>query len=425
MSAMDKQQVPILLKNLFRLIRATNGQPIPCLQWLDEDPEPIRDQARRAPPLNLEGVEPHQILTDIPTLRALLTAWLQLQPKSTRGYAQVTRTMSEWLVAGGQRPKMQLIGEHYQNTLGSDNSIDYLESITDFFSQVDTGLSIIELRLCEGTEWVACWDSLNAILSDARSLLPQVQLLESPRSEMLKLARELIKARDVFWIAFSTWVTSRVNSYAPFGRHGLQIVRTLLPNIQELGQATFDEITAGLRTTDYSFLLAFLPGKPLSPDSIPALKTVWHEINILLRDVAHTKEQTIDKHMRAKAILLGDIESYMCEINANHERFTGGERSTWICELTAMAKRLDIMRPDGVDFDITVKVSVFSARATLLQDKEDSDKNNRLEEQAAKTRQAQVNLTTPKTSLMKLTGYTDWIPWLHQLGEFTKDITRE
>ena len=117
MAAMDRQQVPILLKNLFRLVRATNGQPIPCLLWLDEDPEPIRDQARRVPPLNIEGVESPQILTDIATLRVLLTAWLQLQPKSTRGFAQVTRTMSEWLVAGAQRQKMQLIGEHYQNTI--------------------------------------------------------------------------------------------------------------------------------------------------------------------------------------------------------------------------------------------------------------------------------------------------------------------
>ena len=132
MATMDRQQVPILLKNLFRLVRATNGQPIPCLLWLDEEPEPIRDQARRAPPLNIEGVDSAQILTDIATLRALLTAWLQLQPKSTRGFAQVTRTMSEWLVAGAQRQKMQLIGEQYQNTLGTDNSIDYLESITDF-----------------------------------------------------------------------------------------------------------------------------------------------------------------------------------------------------------------------------------------------------------------------------------------------------
>ena len=63
------------------------------------------------------------------------------------------------------------------------------------------------------------------------------------------------------------------------------------------------------------------------------------------------------------------------------------------------------MRSDGVDFDITVKLSVFTARATLLQDKEDFDKNARFEEQAAMTRQA--NLTTLKTSLMKLTGYTD------------------
>ena len=121
---------------------------------------------------------------------------------------------------------------------------------------------------------------------------------------MLQLARELIKARDVFWTVFSTWITSQVNSYPPLGRLGLQIVRTLLPDIQELGQATFDEITAGLRNTDYSFLLAFLPGNPLSTDYIPTLQTVWHEINILLRNVVHTQEQKIDKHMGAKAILL-------------------------------------------------------------------------------------------------------------------------
>ena len=131
MTTMERQQVPILLKNLFRLVRATNGQPVPALIWLDEDSEPIRDFARRVPSLNIEGVESHQILTDISTLRALLTAWLELQPKSTRGFSQVTRTMSEWLVAGGQRAKMQLVGKHYQNTLGTDNSIDYLESITD------------------------------------------------------------------------------------------------------------------------------------------------------------------------------------------------------------------------------------------------------------------------------------------------------
>ena len=180
--------------------------------------------------------------------------------------------------------------------------------------------------------------------------------------------------------------TSRVNSYAPHGRQGLQIVRTLLPDIHELGRATFDEITAGVRNTDFSFVLAFLPGNLLNADSIPVLKTVWSEINILLRDVAHCQEQKVDKHMGSKSILLGDIDSAICEVNTNHERFTGGERSTWICELTAMAKRLDIIRSNGVDFDITVKVSVFTARATLLQDKEDSDKNARLEEQAAKTR---------------------------------------
>ena len=114
MATMDRQQVPVLLKNLFRLVRATNGQPVPALIWLDEAQEPVREFARRVPSLNIEGVESHEILTDISTLRALLKAWLELQPKSTRGFSQITRTMSEWLVAGGQRVKMQLIGERYQ-----------------------------------------------------------------------------------------------------------------------------------------------------------------------------------------------------------------------------------------------------------------------------------------------------------------------
>ena len=87
--------------------------------------------------------------------------------------------------------------------------------------------------------------------------------------------------------------------------------------------------------------------------------------------MAHTQEQKIDKHMGAKTILLSDIESAIAEIDDYHMRFSGGERSTWICELTAMAKRLDIMRLDGVDFDAAVKNSVFTARSTLLQDKEE------------------------------------------------------
>ena len=123
MAALDRQQVGILLRNLFRLIRVMNGQPTPCLEWLDQPAGPIRDFARHAPPLNLDGVEAHTLVTDIATLRVLLTAWLELQPKSTRGYAQITRAMEECLCKGSQKPKMQLIAEVYQNTLGLDNSI--------------------------------------------------------------------------------------------------------------------------------------------------------------------------------------------------------------------------------------------------------------------------------------------------------------
>ena len=61
----------------------------------------------------------------------------------------------------------------------------------------------------------------------------------------------------------------------------------------------------------------------------------------------------------------------------------------------------------------------------LQQDKDESERLSRLAEAQAKMRQNQANLTTPKTTLMKLSGFTDWVPWLNQLQEFTADITRE
>ena len=41
MAVLEKAQVLILLKNLFRLIRASGGQPVPSLVWLGENNIPI------------------------------------------------------------------------------------------------------------------------------------------------------------------------------------------------------------------------------------------------------------------------------------------------------------------------------------------------------------------------------------------------
>ena len=72
MAVMERQQVPVLLKTLFRLVKATSGQPVPALIWLDEAVKPIKEFARRPPALSIEGVESHEILTDIQTLRKFL-----------------------------------------------------------------------------------------------------------------------------------------------------------------------------------------------------------------------------------------------------------------------------------------------------------------------------------------------------------------
>ena len=78
MAVLEKSQVLVLLKNLFRLIRASGGQPVPSLVWLGENNVPIQDFARRQPALNIAGVVNENISTDIPTLRKLLDSWLHL-----------------------------------------------------------------------------------------------------------------------------------------------------------------------------------------------------------------------------------------------------------------------------------------------------------------------------------------------------------
>ena len=425
MAALEKSQVLVLLKNLFRLIRATGGQPAPSMVWLGENNIPIQDFARRPPVLNIAGIVNDSISTDILTLKRLLEAWLLLQPKATRGFNQITRAMTEFLAAGNQRTKMQYVAAAYPNTLGLNNSCDDLEALTDFFGEVYMALEILEARLQDGMIWVNHWDQLNTVLSRARSLLPQVQLMESPRSEMIALSRRLIRAKTDFWDTFSLWSSTRVQSLVPPGKNGLAIVKTLLADATELSTLSFDEITLGIRDNDPSCALAWLPGNPINADSIDAIKLVWAEVNGLLRDVAHCSEQKCDKHEQGRAILVDDIYEAVRVINSNHKEFNCGERSTWSQELTSLAKRLDTLRQDGIQFDPALRLSVFTARSVLQQDAEDASRVARLEEQALKTRQSQANLTAPKQSLMKLDGYASWVPWLHQLTEFTRDITRE
>ena len=120
--------------------------------------------------------------------------------------------------------KMQYIASQYPNTLGSNNSCDDLESVTDFFGEVRMALDIVEQRLQDGLAWVEAWDHLNSILSSARSLLPQVQLLESPKSEMIVMSRRLIKAKKDFWDAFTAWASTRIRSLVPPEKNGLAVI---------------------------------------------------------------------------------------------------------------------------------------------------------------------------------------------------------
>ena len=130
------------------------------------------------------------------------------------------------------------------------------------------GLTIAEARLFEGAQWVEHWDLKCTKLSEARTFLPNVQLQVSPRAELLKMAIDLVKSPDVFWPHFGRWVSTRVNAYTEIGRDGLRIVRTLLPDIEN-GGASFYEITAAIRRSDYSMLVCYVPANPLNPEGHP------------------------------------------------------------------------------------------------------------------------------------------------------------
>ena len=80
-----------------------------------------------------------------------------------------------------------------------------------------------------------------------------------------------------------------------------------MPDIQEVADATFDQLTDGIRNHDYNLLLCFVPGNPLNTDSIPQLKLGECVI-------ANTKEQLVDKHSGSKEILIPDIDGAISEV---------------------------------------------------------------------------------------------------------------
>ena len=90
---MEAAQAPILLRILFRRVRATAGQPDPTFQWLGQGVDPIRDQFNQAPPLALPDFVNNDLALDMETLVFLLDYFLHKQPRNTRGYGQQLRSM--------------------------------------------------------------------------------------------------------------------------------------------------------------------------------------------------------------------------------------------------------------------------------------------------------------------------------------------
>ena len=124
-------------------------------------------------------------------------------------------------------------------------------------------------------------------------------------------------------------------------------------------------------------------------------------------------------------MLLGDIREALDSIALSRSTFDTGVRQSYISELDALTKRLNIFRADGVVVDSTLRTNLFEAKGRLLLDKQLEETATRMEEADAKLKASQANNAAPKLTLMKLANNGDWIGWYLQLSEIVKYITSE
>ena len=229
---------------------------------------PIVDQFNQAPPLNLPGIVNNDLVADLPTLVILLEHFLHNQPKNTRGYTQIQRSMEAWLNHRDQRNKMERISLAYPNTLGQDGNCDLLTNFSDLLVHVLQACSIITERLEEGVTWVDSFNEMSLALSEARAMLPKVQLSIGDRSELIAVSTTLVKSREQFWADFEIWAKKRVSDYCEETENGLLIMSCLLPNILEQENPRFTDMKHYVESSDLAALLWYIDGQYLNPETI-------------------------------------------------------------------------------------------------------------------------------------------------------------
>jgi hypothetical protein len=102
-----------------------------------------------------------------------------------------------------------------------------------------------------------------------------------------------------------------------------------------------------------------------------------------------------------------------------------GERDATICELKEMLKRMNILRENGYSLAEDMRSEILEWHSKLLQHKTDHDRKSRQQEAVAKAQATEIAKLAPKVTLMKLSGYSRYLSWIHQAKSILVGIQTE
>ena len=138
--------------------------------------------------------------------------------------------------------------------------------------------------------------------------------------DLVTESKTLVTSREKFWVLFETWMKKRVNDYVSPGDNGLEIVRALLPDTQELLNQTFVNIRQTVRTECVMTLWCYVTTQLLNPESIPTLQDIWKDVNIILSKVSALKTSASDRHSAGLDVLTSDIKEILNAISVQRSR---------------------------------------------------------------------------------------------------------
>ena len=296
---------------------------------------------------------------------------------------------------------MQRISAAFPNNLGHDGGVDNLISFTDFLTAARKACQAVSQRLSEGLEWFEQYNQMSLSLSKVRSLLPKVQLGLGERPDLVTESKTLVTSREKFWSLFETWMKKRVSQYVDPGDNGLEIVRTIFPDTQELLNQTFTNVRQAVRSECNLTIWCYVNTQLLNPETIDTLDIIWKDVNQILNKVSTLKVSPSDKHSAGIDVLNTDIRETLDTIHAQRSTLDQGTRQAYIFELDSLMSRLNTFRSDGAAVDSSFRKELFEMKGLLMNDKAQADINARLEENKKKIESQQASSAVPKLTLMK------------------------